>query len=162
VTGCHWTPIEFTVVVLLFLFSVITLLMVALLMTMVVTITMVVVVFTKNLNKSLSRNRNHLQLLMNIIVTCQPSVGLRNRALLGSRQLNASRPSTRCSKGSGVCSVPCRAVPCRAEQNRIERCYTTGAMTSYFRSKGTSRVFTWLPGDEPPSCQTARGVGDVT
>jgi hypothetical protein len=28
----------------------------------------------------------------------------------------------------------------------------------------TSHVFTWLPGDEPPSCQTARGVGrcDVT
>jgi hypothetical protein len=34
-------------------------------------------------------------------------------------------------------------------------------MTSHFRSKGMSRVFTWLPGDEPPSCQTATGVGDV-
>jgi hypothetical protein len=28
------------------------------------------------------------------IVTCQPIVGLRNRALLGSRPLNASRPNT--------------------------------------------------------------------
>jgi hypothetical protein len=27
-------------------------------------------------------------------VTCQPIVGLRNRALLGSRPLNASRPNT--------------------------------------------------------------------
>jgi hypothetical protein len=35
-------------------------------------------------------------------------------------------------------------------------------MTSHFRSKGMSHVFTWLPGDEPPSYQTARGVGDVT
>jgi hypothetical protein len=25
----------------------------------------------------------------------------------------------------------------------------------------TSHVFTWLPEDEPPSCQTARGVRDV-
>jgi hypothetical protein len=31
------------------------------------------------------------------IVTCQPIVGLRNKALLGSRPLSASRPSTRCA-----------------------------------------------------------------
>jgi hypothetical protein len=83
-------------------------------------------------------------------VTCQPIAGLRNRALLGSRPLNASRPNTlRHSRGSGVCYVPCRT-----EQSRAERCCTAGAMTSH--------VFTWLPGDEPPSCQTARGVGDAT
>jgi hypothetical protein len=40
--------------------------------------------------------------------------------------------------------------------------FRAAAMTSQFRSKGMSRVFTWLPGDEPPSCQTATGVGDVT
>jgi hypothetical protein len=39
--------------------------------------------------------------------------------------------------------------------------FRAAAMTSHFRSKGMSRVFTWLPGDEP-SCQIATGVGDVT
>jgi hypothetical protein len=43
-----------------------------------------------------------------------------------------------------------------------KRDFRAGAMTSHFRSKGKSHVFTWLPGDEPPSCQTATGVGDVT
>jgi hypothetical protein len=43
-----------------------------------------------------------------------------------------------------------------------KRDFRAGAITSHFRSKGMSRVFTWLPGDEPPSCQTATGVGDVT
>jgi hypothetical protein len=43
-----------------------------------------------------------------------------------------------------------------------KRDFRADAMTSHFRSKGMSRVFTWLPGDEPPSCQTATGVGDVT
>jgi hypothetical protein len=53
---------------------------------------------------------------------CQPTVGLRNRALLGSRQLSASRPSTRCAAGGGgVFSVPFRPEP-----NRIVRYYTTG------------------------------------
>jgi hypothetical protein len=42
-----------------------------------------------------------------------------------------------------------------------KRDFRAGAMT-YFRSKGMSHVFTWLQGDEPPSCQTATGVGDVT
>jgi hypothetical protein len=46
-------------------------------------------------------------------VTCQPIVGLRNRALLGSRPVN-----------------------------KIPR-----------RRDDVTRVFTWLPGDEPPSCQ---------
>jgi hypothetical protein len=85
------------------------------------------------------------------IVTCQPIVGLRNKVLLGSRQLNASRTSTRCA---AVRENRVRSVPCRAEQNHTQRCCTAGAMTSH--------VFTWLPGDEQPSCQTARGVGDVT
>jgi hypothetical protein len=40
--------------------------------------------------------------------------------------------------------------------------FRAAAMMLHFRSKGMSRVFTWLPGDEPPSCQTATGVGDVT
>jgi hypothetical protein len=59
------------------------------------------------------------------IVTCQPFVGSRNRALLGSRQLNASRTSTCCAAvGEAVFA------PCHAEQNRTERCYAAGAMTS--------------------------------
>jgi hypothetical protein len=33
--------------------------------------------------------------------------------------------------------------------------FRAAAMTSHFRSKGMSRVFTRLPGDERPSCQTA-------
>jgi hypothetical protein len=54
-------------------------------------------------------------------VTCQHIVGLRSRALLGSRQLNASRPNTRCAAvGEAVFA------PCRAEQNRTQRCYTAG------------------------------------
>jgi hypothetical protein len=54
------------------------------------------------------------------IVTCQLIIGLRNKALLGSRQLNASRPSTRYAVGEVVFA------PCRAKQNRTERCYTAG------------------------------------
>jgi hypothetical protein len=55
------------------------------------------------------------------IVTCQPFVGLRNGAWLGSCLLNASRPNTRCvAVGEAVFA------PCRAKQNRIERCYTAG------------------------------------
>jgi hypothetical protein len=54
-------------------------------------------------------------------VTCQSIVGLRNKALLGSRPLNASRPNTRCAAvGEAVFAQ------CRAEQNRAERCYTAG------------------------------------
>jgi hypothetical protein len=82
------------------------------------------------------------------IVACQPIVGLRNKALLGSRPLNASRTNTRsATAGEAVFA------PCRAERSRAKRCCTAGAMTSH--------VFTWLPGDEPPSCQAARGMGDV-
>jgi hypothetical protein len=41
--------------------------------------------------------------------------------LLGSRPLNASRPNTRCAAvGEAVFA------PCRAEQNRTERCCTAG------------------------------------
>jgi hypothetical protein len=54
-------------------------------------------------------------------VTCQPIVELRNRALLGSRPLNASRPNIRyATTGEAVSS------PCRAEPNRTVRCYTRG------------------------------------
>jgi hypothetical protein len=51
-------------------------------------------------------------------VTCQPFVGSRNRALLGSRQLNASRTSTRSAAVGEAVFAPCRAVPCRAEPRR--------------------------------------------
>jgi hypothetical protein len=83
-------------------------------------------------------------LLADDIVTCQPIVGLRKKSLLGSRPLNASRPNTRCAAVGEAGFAPCRA----------ERCCTAGAMTSH--------VFTWLPGDKPPSRRTARGMGDVT
>jgi hypothetical protein len=55
------------------------------------------------------------------IVTCQPVVGSRKRALLGSRPLNASGPNTRCAAVEEAVFVPCRA-----EQNRTERYYTAG------------------------------------
>jgi hypothetical protein len=35
-----------------------------------------------------------------------------------------------------------------------KRDFRAGAITSHFRSKGMLHVFTWLPGDEPPSYQT--------
>jgi hypothetical protein len=57
-------------------------------------------------------------------VTCQPFVGSRNRALLGSRQLNASRKSTGCAAVEEAVFAPCSA-----EQNRTERSYTAGTMT---------------------------------
>jgi hypothetical protein len=46
-------------------------------------------------------------------VTCQPIVGLRNRALLGSGPLNASRPNTPYATTGEAVSPPCRAVPSR-------------------------------------------------
>jgi hypothetical protein len=52
------------------------------------------------------------------IVTCQPIVGLRNRAFLGSRPLNASRPNTRYATTGEAVFTPCRAVPCWAEPHR--------------------------------------------
>jgi hypothetical protein len=51
--------------------------------------------------------------ISNNIVTCQPFVGLRNRALLGSRQLNASRPNTCPAAVGEALFAPCRAVPSR-------------------------------------------------
>jgi hypothetical protein len=45
------------------------------------------------------------------IVTCQPIVGLRSKALLGSRQLNASRTSTRSAAVGEAVFAPCRAAP---------------------------------------------------
>jgi hypothetical protein len=55
-------------------------------------------------------------------VTCQPIVGLRNRALLGSRPLNALRPNTRYAAIGEAVFTPCHAV--HAEPNRTVRCYT--------------------------------------
>jgi hypothetical protein len=52
-------------------------------------------------------------------VTCQPIVGLRNKALLGSRPLNASRPNIRCAAVEEAVFALCRA-----EQNRTEGFYT--------------------------------------
>jgi hypothetical protein len=62
------------------------------------------------------------------IVTCQPIVLLRNRTLLGSRPLSASRPNTRCAAVGEAVSSPCRAVP-----NRTAPCVATqkAAMTSH-------------------------------
>jgi hypothetical protein len=70
-------------------------------------------------------------------VTCQPIVGLRNRALLGSRPLNASRPNTRYAAIGEAVFTPCRAVP-----SRTAPCVATQhvAMTSPGnRSRGVSR-----------------------
>jgi hypothetical protein len=44
-------------------------------------------------------------------VTCQPFVGLRNRTLLGSRPLSASRPSTRYAAVGEAVLAPCRFEP---------------------------------------------------
>jgi hypothetical protein len=41
------------------------------------------------------------------IVTCQPNVGLRNRALLGSRPLSTLRPSARCAAVGEAVFAPC-------------------------------------------------------
>jgi hypothetical protein len=46
-------------------------------------------------------------------VTCQPIVGSRNRALLGSRLLNASWPNTHYATTGEAVSSPCRAKPHR-------------------------------------------------
>jgi hypothetical protein len=65
----------------------------------------------------------------NNIVTCQPIVELRNRALLGSRPLNASRPNTRYAAVGEAVFIPCcfetrevevRAVPSRAAPQRFQ------------------------------------------
>jgi hypothetical protein len=70
------------------------------------------------------------------IVTCQPIVGLRNRALLGSRPLNASRPNTRYAAVGKRCLL--RAVssrgrlktgPCRVALHRSVSKATTCKQT---------------------------------
>jgi hypothetical protein len=48
------------------------------------------------------------------IVTCQPFVGSRNRALVGSRQLNASQLNTRSAAVGEAVFAPCQAGPHRA------------------------------------------------
>jgi hypothetical protein len=62
------------------------------------------------------------------IVTCQPIVGLRNRALLGSRPLNALRPNTPYATIGEAVFIPCRAMP-----SRTAPCVATqqAAMTSH-------------------------------
>jgi hypothetical protein len=75
------------------------------------------------------------------IVTCQPIVGLRNRALLGSRPLKASRPNTRYATIGEAVFTPCRAVPCRAVPcmpSRTAPCVATQhvAMTSHATGVG--------------------------
>jgi hypothetical protein len=66
---------------------------------------------------------------MNNTVTCQPFVGLRNRALLGSWPLNALRPNTRYAAVGEAVFTPCRfkprevedrAMPNRAEPQRFQ------------------------------------------
>jgi hypothetical protein len=70
-------------------------------------------------------------------VTCQPFVGLRNRTLLGSRPLNASRPSTRCAAVGESVFAPCRFEPREVEvrpvPSRTAPCVATqqAAMTSH-------------------------------
>jgi hypothetical protein len=77
------------------------------------------------------------------IVTCQPIVGLRNRALLGSRPVNNSRLNTRYATiGEAAFS------PYRAEPNRTVRCYTTGRddVTRHharFRGNTVVNTVTW-------------------
>jgi hypothetical protein len=85
---------------------------------------------------------------MYYIVTCQPIVGLRNKALLGSRPLNASRPNTCCAAvGEAVFA------PCRAEQNRTERCYTAGrddVTRQHARFQGNAGKHSDLTQHSPP------------
>jgi hypothetical protein len=70
-------------------------------------------------------------------VICQPIVGLRNRALLGSRPLNASRTNTCCVTTGEAMSSPCRAVP-----SRTAPCVVTlqAAMTSHVTGVGEYHV----------------------
>jgi hypothetical protein len=55
----------------------------------------------------------HYIIVCHDTVTCKPIVGLRNKALLGSRPLNVSQLNTHCVAvgESGVCTVPCQAEP---------------------------------------------------
>jgi hypothetical protein len=62
------------------------------------------------------------------IVTWQPIVGLCSRALLGSRQLNASRPNTRSAAVGEAVFAPFRAVPSRTAPSAATQ---QAAMTSH-------------------------------
>jgi hypothetical protein len=66
-------------------------------------------------------------------VTCQPIVGLRNRALLGSRRPIASRPNTRCAATGEAVFTPCRFEPREAVPSRTTPCVAAqqAAMTSH-------------------------------
>jgi hypothetical protein len=94
-------------------------------------------------------------------VTCQPIVGLRNKALLGRRPLNASRPNTRCAAvGEAVFA------PCRAEQNLTERCYTAGhddVTRQHARFQGNAGKHSDLTQHSPHlarCCETDRATGN--
>jgi hypothetical protein len=86
------------------------------------------------------------------IVTCQHFVGLRNRALLGSRQLNASRLNTRSDAVGEAVFASCRAVPCRAEPHRA---------LLHSRRDDVTCVYV-VARRQAAILSTARGEGDVT
>jgi hypothetical protein len=75
--------------------------------------------------------------------TCQPIVGLCNRALLGSRPVNNSRPNTHYATIEEAVFSPCHAEP-----NHTVRCYTTGRddVTQHharFRGNAVVNTVTW-------------------
>jgi hypothetical protein len=72
------------------------------------TIEQTVIAVPSGLSHSTNNNNNN-----NVI--CQPIVGLRNRALLGSRPLNASRPNTRYAAVGEAVFAPCRFEPQEVE-----------------------------------------------
>jgi hypothetical protein len=67
------------------------------------------------------------------IVTCQPIIGLRNKALLGDRPLNASWPNTFCAAVGEAVFAPCRAVLSRTAQS-------TGTQLATMTSHGSTLV----------------------
>jgi hypothetical protein len=88
------------------------------------------------------------------IVTCQPSIGLRSRALLGSRQLNASRANTRSAAVGEAMFAPYRAVPSRtapsAATQQARWRHTSGVRERHMCLRGcqeTSRHLVRLQGE---------------
>jgi hypothetical protein len=95
------------------------------------------------------------------IVICQPIVGLRNRALLGSRPLNASRTNTRYATIEEAVFTPCRTVPCHAEPNRTVRCHTTSRWRHPATGVGEYRVTFAFPRVTQHSSHLARCCSDA-